>query len=67
MLAKKATETTHQIFGLLLLPNTSFPFVTIQPLILKLLESVYLQGRKDQVDKVPFKQLPDGSLKFQDK
>ncbi|MBA7674179.1 hypothetical protein ES703_82386 [subsurface metagenome] len=67
MLAKKATETTHEVFVLLQLPNTTFHFVTIQPLILKLLESVYLQGRKDQVDRVTFEQLQDGSLKFQDK
>lgn len=64
MLNKKATELTHQIFGLLQLPNTTFHFVTIQPLILELLISVYLQGRKDQVDKVTFEQLPNGSLKF---
>lgn len=67
MLDKKASELTNHIFGLLQLPNTTFHFVTIQPVILKELETVYLQGRHDQVDKVTFEQDSDGSLKFQDK
>ena len=65
MLDKKANEITNQILGLLQLPNLTFQFVAIQPIILKLLETTYLQGRKDQVDKVTFEQLPNGSLKFQ--
>ena len=67
MLNKKATETTNQILGLLQLPNLTFQFVTIQSIILKELETTYLQGRKDQVDRVTFEQLPDGALKFQEK
>ncbi len=67
MLEKKATEITNQIFGLLQLPNPTYHYVVIQPLILKLLETTYSQGRQDQVDRALFEQLPDGSLKFPDK
>ena len=67
MLDKKATELTTTIFSSLDIPHSTFYFVTIQPIILKELETIYLQGRKDQVDRVQFEQLPNGSLKFQDK
>jgi len=64
MLDKKATELTSTIFASLNIPNSTFYFVTIQPIILKELETTYLQGRKDQVNRVTFEQLPNGSLKF---
>lgn len=64
MLDKKATEATHKIFGLLQLPNTTFHFVTIQPVILELLTFAYLQGRKDQVNKVVFEEGLGGSITF---
>lgn len=64
MLDKKATEATNQILGLLQLPNSTFHFVTIQPLILDLLTSVYLQGRKDQVERVYFEEGPVGTITF---
>jgi len=64
MLDEKATETTYQILGLLKVPNPNYHFILIQPLIVQLLIATYLQGRKDQIDKVSFEQLPDGSLKF---
>ncbi|GAH21231.1 unnamed protein product [marine sediment metagenome] len=64
MLDKKATETTNQILGLLQLPKTTFAFVTIQPIILDLLTSTYLLGRKDQVNKVVFEEGPEGSITF---
>jgi len=64
MLDKKATELTSTIFASLNIPHSTFYFVTIQPIILKELEAAYLQGRKDQVDRVTFEQLPNGSLKF---
>lgn len=67
MLDKKATELTNTIFSLIDVSCTTFNFITIQPVILKHLEDVYLQGRKDQVDRVTFEQLPNGSLKFKDK
>jgi len=67
MLDKKATEATNQILELLQLSNSTFHFVTIQPVILHWFETVYLHGRKDQVDRVTFEELPNGSLKFQDK
>ncbi|GAI85720.1 unnamed protein product [marine sediment metagenome] len=64
MLDKKATETTNQILGFINLPDSTFYFVTIQPIILELLTSVYLQGRKDQVNKVVFEEDPGGSITF---
>lgn len=64
MLDEKATEATNQILGLLQYPNVTFHFVIIQPIILKELELAYLQGRKDQIDKVVFKQGPGGELTF---
>ena len=67
MLDKKATETTNQILGLLQLPTSTFHFVTIQPIILKAFEVIYLKGRWDQCNKVLFDTAKDGSLKFQDK
>lgn len=67
MLDKKATETTNYILGLLQLPNPTFHYVIIQPVILELLCSVYLQGRKDQVDKVIFEEGPGGSIIFPNK
>jgi len=67
MLNKKATELTYQVLSSLCKNATTFNFVEIQPIILKELETAYLQGRKDQVDRVTFEQLPNGALKFQDK
>lgn len=67
MLDSKATEATIRILGLLGYSRKTTYFVSIQPFILKLLEDTYLKGRKDQVDRVTFEQLPDCSLKFQDK
>jgi len=64
MLDKKATEATNQILGLLQLPNPTYYYVVIQPIILNLLKSIYLKGRKDQVDKVLFEEGSDGQLTF---
>lgn len=67
MLATKATLATNQILGLLELPNPSCYFTVTQSVILELLTSTYLQGRKDQIHRVQFKQLPGGSLEFTNK
>jgi len=64
MLDKKATELTSTIFAALQIPNSTFYFVTIQPIILKHLEESYLQGREDQINKVIFEKGKDGTLKF---
>lgn len=64
MLDEKATELTNQILGLLQLQNMTFHFITIQPVILELLISVYLQGRKDQIDRIVFEEGPGGSITF---
>ncbi len=67
MLDKKATEATIQILDLLGHSSNTGYFITVQTVILKHLETIYLQGRKDQVDRVNFEQLPSGALKFPDK
>jgi hypothetical protein len=67
MLDKKATEATIHILDLLGHSSNTAYFITVQTVILKHLETTYLQGRKDQVDRVNFEQLPNGALKFQDK
>lgn len=64
MLNKKSKEITDDIFSTLFIHREDYHFSEIQPLILKYLETVYLQGRKDQVDKVTFEQDSDGSLTF---
>lgn len=67
MLDKKATEATINILELLGHSSNTGYFITVQAVILKHLETIYLQGRKDQVDRVDFEQLPNGALKFQNK
>lgn len=64
MLNKKATKLTKQIISVIQLPDTTHTFITLHPLILNLLIEIYLQGRKDQIDKVGFTFKEDGSLKF---
>ncbi|MBA7701998.1 hypothetical protein ES703_110749 [subsurface metagenome] len=64
MLNKKATEAAYDILGHLQIPITTYAFVTIQPYILELIISIYLQGRKDQVNKVVFEEGPGGLITF---
>lgn len=66
MLDKKTTEATIKVLAKLDLPETTYTFVTTQPIILKYLEAAYLQGRKDQIDNVYFTELPSGRLCFTD-
>ncbi len=64
MLVTKATELTKAIFDPLDIGLTESQVVSIHSVILKCLEDTYLQGRKDQVLKVCFLRLSDGSIKF---
>jgi hypothetical protein len=52
MLNRKAVEVTNQITGRLHLPESTQDFLIIQTIILKSFEEVYLQGRRDQVNRL---------------
>ena len=54
MFNNESIKATKMIFAVIQQPETSFTFKSIQSIILKSFTSVYLQGRKDQRDKVPF-------------
>lgn len=64
MFKKKSSETANQILELLPYPVTSFNFITIRPIIFKLITSIYVKGRRDQANKVPMIEHPDGSISF---
>jgi hypothetical protein len=63
-LENKAAQATDQILEVFKLPDVKFTFITIYLIILKLVNKIYLQGRKDQVDKVVFEVGPKGTFKF---
>lgn len=64
MLKKKSNVLTKVLFDSLDIGLTESQIVTVQAVILKYLETTYLQGRHDQVDMVTFEQDLDGSLTF---
>ncbi|MBA7622087.1 hypothetical protein ES703_29458 [subsurface metagenome] len=64
MLEKNAAKATDLILEVFVLPDVKFTFITIYPIILKLVNKIYLQGRKDQADKVVFEVGPKGTFKF---
>lgn len=62
MFNKKATKVTYSLMHLLNLSESHISFSPIYDIILNLLQDTYLQGRKDQVDKVVFKLNENGSI-----
>ena len=67
MLNKESHKATKQIFRILQLSESSIGAKKIQPAILRFFTSIYLQGRKDQADKVAFERGPEGIITFLDK
>lgn len=67
MLNKESLKATEQIFGILRLPKSSIIAGHVQRTILRFFTSIYLQGRKDQIDKIAFKVDPKGVVTFPDK
>ena len=64
MLNRKAVEVTNQITGRLHLPESTQDFLIIQTIILKSLEEVYLQGRRDQVNRLDIRVDKDNRITF---
>ncbi|MBA7582751.1 hypothetical protein ES708_24688 [subsurface metagenome] len=67
MLEKKSIRATKEILEILRLSKMNFTFKLIQPVILRYFTSIYLQGRKDQADKVLYTVNPKGIITFLDK
>jgi hypothetical protein len=67
MLKQKSLRVTSQICRILHSHKLCYPHDIIQSLILEYFTSIYLQGRKDQIDKVVFKVGPEGIVTFPDK
>ncbi len=67
MLDKKATELTNALFAYFDINLIKSHEADIHALILNSIEFGYLQGRKDQIDKVEFWKSSSGSLKFRNK
>lgn len=67
MLRQKSHELSWKILAQFKGKATTYDFTLIEPIILKFLEAVYIQARKDQIDKIPFDELKDGSIHFQTK
>jgi hypothetical protein len=64
MLNKESHKATEQIYRILRLPKTSITAKRIQPAILRFFTSIYLQGRKDQADKVLYTVSLKGIITF---
>ncbi|GAH82573.1 unnamed protein product [marine sediment metagenome] len=67
MLDKKATELTNALLSYFPIKLFKYHEACIHALILDSIEFGYLQGRKDQIDKVEFWKSSSGSLKFRNK
>lgn len=66
MLKQKSGELTWKILAQFKGKATTFDFTLIQPIILRFLESVYVQSRHDQKVGIKYTLLEDGSIYFDD-
>jgi len=65
MLKQKSSEVTQQILRSLQIETIAFTFITINPIILKALEAVYIRSRQDKDNDIHFELLADGSIIFE--